>query len=213
MININLSNLQKLLHIFRPQATKDRDSILLRAELLSIEQLKHHAITLAKQHQINPSTCSDKLLSRLADNERVITSAYQIITVSNGIAEKPNQKLSPAENWLLDNYYLIQQQFTLARRHLPRGYSRQLPKILGGNSDGFPRIFDLALHLISHADGRVDNDNATQFIEAYQTVAPLLLGELWAFPIMLQLALLENLRRVSVRIANRREDQEAARID
>ena len=212
MININLAPLEKLLRFLRPQAIKERDSALLHAELLSIEQLKRHAITLAKQHQINPHIGSDKLLARLADNERVITSAYQVIAASSGNIEKLNQKLSPAANWLLDNYYLIQQQFTLARRHLPRGYSKQLPRILGGAADGLPRIYDLALDLISHMDGRVNNDNAAQFIAAYQTIEPLMLGELWAFPIMLQLALLENLRRVSVRIANHREEQETAVI-
>ncbi|MFZ0105945.1 MAG: cyclic beta 1-2 glucan synthetase, partial [Thiobacillus sp.] len=111
---------------------------------------------------------------------------------------------------MLDNFYLIEQQIGLARRHLPRGYSRQLPRLADGPSAGFPRIFDLALELISHMDGRVDSDNATQFVAAYQTVEPLKLGELWAFPIMLQLALLENLRRVGMRIARRREDIDAA---
>ncbi|MFA7388479.1 MAG: hypothetical protein WCZ87_12575, partial [Thiohalobacteraceae bacterium] len=104
----------------------------------------------------------------------------------------------------------IEQQINLARRHLPRGYSRQLPRLADGPSAGFPRIYDLALELISHMDGRVDADNATQFVAAYQTAEPLLLGELWAFPIMLQLALLENLRRVGMRIARRREDLDAA---
>jgi cellobiose phosphorylase len=218
MININLTPLQKIVAFFRPPVVKERDSSLLRAELLSIEQLKRHAITLAKQHQIDPRIRPDKLLVRLAENERVISNAYQVITASGDNSNKTNQssqanqKLFPAENWLLDNYYLIQQQFTLARRHLPRGYSRQLPKILDGASDGYPRIYDLALSLISHMDGRVDKDNASQFIAAYQTIEPLMLGELWAFPIMLQLALLENLRRISVRIANRREEQETAII-
>ena len=210
MININLVPLQKVLHCFRPPVVKERDSSLLRAELLSIDQLKRHAANLAKQHKINHNPRLDKLLARLADNEKVIASAYQIIAASIGNIEKPKKTLSPAENWLLDNYYLIQQQFTLARRHLPHGYSRQLPKILGGPSDGYPRIYDLALTLIAHMDGRIDSDNASQFIAAYQSVEPLMLGELWAFPIMLQLALLENLRRVSVRIANRREEQETA---
>jgi Ser/Thr protein kinase RdoA (MazF antagonist) len=73
-----------------------------------------------------------------------------------------------------------------------------LPRLAEGPSAGFPRIYDLALGLISHMDGRVDNDNATQFIAAYQTVTPLMLGELWAFPIMLQLALLENIRRIAI---------------
>ncbi|MDP3410130.1 MAG: glycosyl transferase, partial [Bosea sp. (in: a-proteobacteria)] len=122
----------------------------------------------------------------------------------------PGQRIVPAEAWLLDNFYLIEQQIGLARRHLPRGYSRQLPRLAEGPLAGFPRIYDLALELISHMDGRVDSDNATQFIAAYQTLDPLKLGELWAFPIMLQLALLENLRRVGVRIAQRREERDAA---
>ena len=212
MIKISLAPFQQVLQFFRPPVVKERDSSLLRAELLSIEQLKRHAVQLNKQHKIDTSIRPDKLLARLADNERVISSAYHVITTSSGNSHEIKQKLSPAENWLLDNYYLIQQQFTLARRHLPRGYSRQLPKILDGVSDGYPRIYDLALALISHMDGRIDSDNASQFIIAYQTEEPLMLGELWAFPIMLQLALLENLRRVSVRIANRREEQETATI-
>ncbi|MGB9129221.1 MAG: cyclic beta 1-2 glucan synthetase, partial [Thiobacillus sp.] len=179
---------------------------MLRSELFSIEQLKRHAVTLAGQHRIDPRPGPDRLLPRLADNARVLLAAYDVVTA----AATPGQRIVPAEAWLLDNFYLIEQQIGLARRHLPRGYSRQLPRLADGPSAGFPRIYDLALELISHMDGRVDSDNATQFVAAYQTVEPLKLGELWAFPIMLQLALLENLRRVGVRIAQRREERDAA---
>jgi cyclic beta-1,2-glucan synthetase len=179
---------------------------LLRSELFSIEQLKRHAATLAGQHPVDPRPGPDRLLPRLADNARVLLAAYDVVTA----AATEGQRIVPAEAWLLDNFYLIEQQISLARRLLPRGYSRQLPRLADGPSTGFPRIYDLALELISHMDGRVDSDNATQFIAAYQTVEPLKLGELWAFPIMLQLALLENLRRVAVRIARRREERDAA---
>ncbi len=179
---------------------------MLHSELFSIEQLKRHAVTLAGQHRIDPRPGPDRLLPRLADNARVLLAAYDVVTA----AATPGQRIVPAEAWLLDNFYLIEQQIGLARRHLPRGYSRQLPRLADGPSAGFPRIYDLALELISHMDGRVDSDNATQFVAAYQTVEPLKLGELWAFPIMLQLALLENLRRVGVRIAQRREERDAA---
>jgi len=178
----------------------------LRAELFSIEQLKRHAVTLAGQHRIDSNPGADKLLPRLADNTRVLLAAYDVVTV----AAASGQRIMPTEAWLLDNFYLIEQQISLARRHLPHGYSRQLPRLADGPSAGFPRIYDLALALISHMDGRVDSDNVTQLIAAYQTVEPLKLGELWAFPIMLQLALLENLRRVGVRIAQRREERDAA---
>ena len=179
---------------------------MLRSELFSIEQLKRHAVTLADQHRIDPRPGPDRLLPRLADNARVLLAAYDLVTD----AATQGQRIVSAEAWLLDNFYLIEQQITLARRHLPRGYSRQLPRLADGPSAGFPRIYDLALELISHMDGRVDGDNATQLVAAYQTVEPLKLGELWAFPIMLQLALLENLRRVGLRIAHRREERDAA---
>ena len=182
------------------------DTELLRSELFSLEQLKRHAVTLAGQHRIDPRPGPDRLLPRLADNARVLLAAYDLVTA----AATPGQRIVPAEAWLLDNFYLIEQQIGLARRHLPRGYSRQLPRLAEGPSAGFPRIYDLALELISHMDGRVDSDNATHIVAAYQTVEPLQLGELWAFPIMLQLALLENLRRVGLRIARRREERDAA---
>nr|WP_211253961.1 glucoamylase family protein [Pelobacter seleniigenes] len=173
--------------------------------MFSLEQLKRHALTLADQHHIDPHAGADRLLPRLADNAKVLLAAYQVVT-----AATPGQRIVPAETWLLDNFYLIEQQIGMARRNLPRGYSRQLPRLVDGPSAGFPRIYDLALQLISHMDGRLDNDNTTQLVTAYQSIEPLRLGELWAFPIMLQLALLENLSRVALRIAQRREDLDAA---
>ncbi|ANB03777.1 GH36-type glycosyl hydrolase domain-containing protein [Ectothiorhodospira sp. BSL-9] len=179
---------------------------MLRAELFSLEQLKRHGVALAEQHPLSSRPGPDRLLPRLAENSRRLLAAYDVVTT----AASPGQRVVPAEAWLLDNFYLIEQQISEVRRHLPRGYSRQLPQLADGPSAGFPRIYDLALELISHMDGRVDHDNATQFIAAYQSVEPLKVGELWAFPIMLKLALLENLRRVGVSIAQRRRERDAA---
>lgn len=186
----------------------DRDTGLLRAELFSIEQLKQHAVTLAGQHKIATHGGRDRLLPRLTDNARVLLAAYDVVTA----AAIPGHRIIPAEVWLLDNYYLIEQQINQARQHLPRGYSKELPRLAEGFSAGYPRIYDLAIELISHMDGRVDSENTMHIIAAYQTVSPLQLGELWAFPIMLQLALLENLRRVALRIAHRREELNAASV-
>lgn len=190
-----------------PQALLNaQQSELLHAELFSIEQLKRHAMTLAEQHHIDSRTKTDYLLLRLADNQQVLLAAYKIVTAT----ALPGQQLMPAEAWLLDNFYLIEQQIIQARQHLPRGYSRQLPHLAQGPSAGLPRIYDLAIELISHMDGRIDSDNCSQFLAAYQRVSILQLGELWAFPIMLQLALLENIRRVAQRIAQRRQERDAA---
>jgi len=175
-------------------------------QVFSIEQLKQHAIRLASQQSIAPRPGPDQLLPRLADNSRVLQDIYNAVAA----AALPEQRVIPAEAWLLDNYYLIEQKINLVRRHLPRRYSRQLPQLASGPLAGYPRIYALALELISHMDGRVEIDNINQFISAYQSIEPLKLGELWAFPIMLKLALVENVCRVAIRIARRREDLKAA---
>jgi len=169
---------------------------------LNIEQLKRYAVALAGEYSIDPRPGSNRLLSRLLENESILFAAYDLITE----AATRGDRVVLGEAWLLDNFFLIEQQITQVQKHLPRRYSYQLPRLANGASAGLPRIYDLALQLISHMDARIERKNVIQFIEAYQTVEPLNLGELWAFPIMLQLALLENLRRVALRIARRREE-------
>ena len=93
---------------------------------------------------------------------------------------------------------------------MPRGYSRELPRLRGGDSAGLPRVYDLVLELISHVDAQIDAEPLRAFIAAYQTVCPLKLGELWAIPIMLRLALIENLRRVTSRLMIARHDRDLA---
>ena len=180
----------------------------LRAELFSVEQLQRHAVALAGQHQLDPHHGPNRLLRRLADNEQVLIQAYDLVTG----AEAEGRRVALAGEWLLDNFYLIEQQIRLTRLHLPSTYSRELPRLLTGAAAGFPRVYDLALELIAHVDGRVDAENVSHFVTAYQSVTPLTLGELWAVPIMLRLGLIENLRRVSVHIARRRRDRNLANL-
>jgi cyclic beta-1,2-glucan synthetase len=178
----------------------------LRAELLSAEQMKQHGKTLAAAHELARRWAPDRLLARLADNEQVLTEACRLLTD----ALAADRRIVPAGEWLLDNFYLVEEQIRTARRHLPRGYSRELPRLLSGPSAGLPRVYDIALEAISHGDGRVDPESLDGFVGAYQTVNSLKLGELWAIPIMLRLALIENLRRVATRVAIARIERDRA---
>jgi cellobiose phosphorylase len=173
------------------------DEPLLRAELYSGDQMEQHGKTLAGLHRLAQRPVTDRLLARLAENEIVLSEACNLLTA----AVKANRRVTPAGEWLLDNFYLIEEQIRTAKRHLPKGYSRELPRLADGVSQGFPRVYDIALATISHGDGRVDPENLSRFVASYQTVTELKVGELWAIPIMLRLALIENLRRVGVRIA------------
>ncbi|WP_240003900.1 GH36-type glycosyl hydrolase domain-containing protein [Luteibacter sp. 9135] len=136
------------------------------------------------------------MLPRLADNETVIVDACRGLMA----AGKRGEGTTPAGEWLLDNLYVMEEHVRAAEKDFPKGYSRELPQLDGGPSSGLPRVYDIALEVISHGDGRIDAAGLARFLDAYQTVVPLSLGELWAVPIMLRLALIENLRRIAVRV-------------
>jgi hypothetical protein len=151
----------------------------LRSELFSRDQMEQHGRILAASHKLSPGHAPDQLLTRLSENEGVLISARNLLAD----AVRTDRRITPAGEWLLDNFYLIEEQIRTARRHLPKGYSRELPRLLNGPSDGIPRVYDIALETISHGDGRVDPENLSSFVAAYQTVSVLKLGELWAIPI------------------------------
>ncbi len=180
----------------------------IRSELFTVEQLARHATTMAGWHEVEePGTrATDQLLARLADNEVALQAAYSLII--EGVQR--GRRITPAAEWFLDNYPLIEEQIRTARKHLPRSYSRELPRLANAPVPGTPRVYELALELTSHSHGRIDADGLRAFVAAYQAIQPLRLGELWAIPIMLRLALLENLRRVVAGIAAGRRDRERA---
>ena len=179
----------------------------LRSELFSTEQMEQYGKTLAGLHILGPKVDPDqKLLSRLAENETILLDVHDLISE----AVKANRQITPAAEWLLDNFYLIEEQIRTGKRHLPKGYSKELPRLLTGPSAGLPRVYDIAKEIISHGDGHVDPESLRRFVTAYQTITTLKIGELWAIPIMLRLALIENLRRVAVQVAAGRIDRNLA---
>ena len=179
---------------------------ILRSELFSADQMAAHGIALAGQHRLSALSAQDSMLRRLDDNEALLKLSCAALTE----AQLSSRRVTPAAEWLLDNYFLIEDHIRTARTHLPKGYSRELPRLINGPCAGLPRVYDIALETISHGDGRVDEQSLTGFILAYQTVMPLALGELWAIPIMLRLALIENLRRVASRVMANADDRNLA---
>ncbi len=178
----------------------------LRAQLFSSDQMERLGKTLAGSHKISKKPAKDHLLGRLANNEIILHSVRKLITDSI----KRKDQISPAAEWLIDNFYLVEEHIRIAKKHFPKGYSEDLPQLSNNESEGLTRIYDIVIQIISHSDGRIDMESLSSFVNAYQTVTNLQLGELWAIPIMLRLALIENLRRVSTRIALERVDKSLA---
>ncbi|MBD1587115.1 GH36-type glycosyl hydrolase domain-containing protein [Pseudomonas typographi] len=179
---------------------------ILRSELFSADQMASHGIILAGQHHLSARPPPDSLLGRLADNETLLNRSCTAL----GQAQVASRRATPAAEWLLDNYVLVEDHIRTAKTHLPKGYSRELPGLTTGPSAGLPRVYDIALETISHGDGWVDEQSLSRFIISYQSVTPLALGELWAIPIMLRLALIENLRRVASRVMAHWDDRNLA---
>ncbi len=171
-----------------------------------MEQLGRQARLLAGRHKLTKNLHRDQLLPRLKQNEAVLLRTYNIIASA---AEQGTEIPAIAE-WLLDNFYLIEEHIRKTRLHLPRSYSRELPRLQNGAQPGMPRVYEIVLTIISHSDARLDAENLTWFISEYQQVTFLKLGELWAVPIMLRLGLIENLRRISSKIAARHVEYEKA---
>jgi cyclic beta-1,2-glucan synthetase len=178
----------------------------IREELFGEERLAQHARSLAGAQAISPrSSAGPSLATRLKDNADHLLHAYEA-TVA---AAAQDEAITPAAEWLLDNYYVVEEQVRQIRDDLPPSYYRQLPKLSGGPFAGYPRVFGLAWAFIAHTDSRFDPDLLCRFVQAYQTVQPLTIGELWAVAITLRIVLIENLRRLADQIT----DGRTARLD
>ena len=180
----------------------------LRGEVLSLEGLEERAKRLAAVFTLMPVSRAGghDVLPRLDENLRILGAAYRALAedVHGGVA------VAPAAEWLLDNFHLVESEGRAVRRDLPVRYYRTLPKLAARELAGQARIHAIAVELIRHGDGRLDAERLTRFFLAFQTAAPLTIGELWAVPSMLKLGLLENLRLlVDGILAARAQRQEA----
>jgi cyclic beta-1,2-glucan synthetase len=188
------------------KASGDDDEHPVRAEIFSVERLEQYAQTLAGEHKTVTKKGRAQLLPRLEDNGRKLVAAYRTLVE----AIRKGRAISPAAEWLVDNFHIVEEQLREIREDLPKSYYHELPKLAEGKLKDYPRIYAVALALIAHTDCRLDTTTLRRFIAAYQTVAPLSIGELWAVAITLRLALVENLRRLSVQIVRARAEREEA---
>jgi cyclic beta-1,2-glucan synthetase len=173
----------------------------IRAELFSLERLEQHAESLAAAQAItNEPSRGRPLIPRVMDNGRVLLDTYR--SIAREIHEE--QTITPAAEWLVDNFHIVDEQLREIRDDLPRGYYHKLPKLVSGHLEGYPRVFGVAWAFVAHTDSLFDPEALRRFVAAYQRVQPLTIGELWAVAITLRVVLVENLRRIAERIVRSR---------
>ena len=164
---------------------------------MTAQQLRDHARWLGEHHQIEITNAQDVLLRRLEQNESVLLNSYRITEE----ASRSGLRVVPAAMWLLDNFYVLEEQIWLARKHLPKSYSKQLPRVKNATRPGYPRVYELVLELITCVDGLIDESSINNFVDGYQEASKLKIGELWAVPLMMRFALVQSARQTAARIA------------
>ena len=118
--------------------------------------------------------------------------------------------ITPAAEWLVDNFHIVEEQLREIQDDLPAGYYRKLPKLASDHLQGYPRVYGVAWAYVAHTDSHFDPESLRRFVKAYQRVQPLDIGELWAVAITLRVVLVENLRRLTDRIVRSRAERQEA---
>jgi cyclic beta-1,2-glucan synthetase len=181
----------------------------LRGDLLGAEHLADRVRAMARGQRLEPAPRSYRaapLLRRLVETRRILGDVHARLSARSA----DEAHVGPAGEWLLDNFHVVREHIREVRQSLPRGYYGELPELATGSLAGYPRVYELAITLISHSEGRVDLDNVNRFIDTFQGERTLTIGELWALPAMLRLGLIESVRRMALRTVQRLDETDAA---
>ena len=174
---------------------------------LSAAQIPEYTERLAGCHRVDPDAHRDTgLLKRLERTRRWIHR----VCMDLAEASRLGQSTPPMAEWLLDNEYIVESNVREIQMNLPRRYYQQLPSLAGEPYRGLPRIYGLARDLVSHTDLRLDQENILAFIESYQSVGALSIGELWAVPQMLRAALIESISNLAEKALTELREREIA---
>ncbi len=180
-------------------------------ELLGIEPLEEHARRLAAVWTpLRRRRGSGRVhLRRLDKHARVLREVY------TALAEdvRRGEPAAPAAEWLLDNFHTITSTIRDIRHDVPASFYRRLPNIADDEFAGLPRVYAMALELVRCSAGRLDAQRLQRFVAAFQSVTPLTMGELWAWPSALKMALVEHLRvRADILAATRAHALDGERL-
>ncbi len=179
----------------------------LHGELFSLDRLEEYAQALATDHKaITRRVPAKPLLANAEESGRILADVY------SQLSGEANHEyvLMPGEEWLMDNYHVVRDTVAEVHVDLPRGYYLQLPRLAEGTWTGYPRVYAAVRELLLHTDGIVNVTNVEAFIRGYQAALPLNLGELWAVPAMLRLALVRNLAYMAQALLDAHRQMESA---
>ncbi|MDY6960749.1 MAG: protein ndvB, partial [Pseudomonadota bacterium] len=179
-----------------PDAKQIDHNDSIRASYLANDELRELGRSFGRDGLQNlPEFSEFEFFARHRSNDKEILRVYRSIAadVDAGAA------ITPAAEWLLDNHYVVEEAIQEVRRDFPRRFYKQLPRV---KIDGqqMPRVMALAWLYVAHTHSTISKDSLAAMVEGFQETDPLEIGELWALPSILRFVLIENLRRIAVRV-------------
>ncbi|MFI5197049.1 MAG: GH36-type glycosyl hydrolase domain-containing protein [Thermoanaerobaculia bacterium] len=182
-------------------------------EFLPVDRLEEHARAFGARWTVVPRGGGRHVLRRLRANLPALRRGYRVFASD----VRAGESATPAVEWLLDNFHLIEAEVRGVRHDLPRAYNRKLPRLAGPEHGGAARVEVLARELVLKSDARLDAARLETFLAAFQTTTPLTLAEIWAWPSFLRAALIEHLRLLAdellaIRADRLRADRELAQL-
>ena len=182
----------------------------IRSEIFGLQRFAQHGRSLGETHRAaraRPRARRPSFRACAATSARCARR-----TATSACRRATGYDISPAAEWLLDNFHLIEAQLKEIHDGLPRSYFRALPVLLDEPLAGLPRVYGVAWAFVAHTDGAFDEDLLMHFLSAYQETRELNLGEMWALPTTLRVVLIENLRRLAERVATNKAAREVANL-
>lgn len=214
LVEVSQRDVREVLSILRNVKTGHPVTFLLRPPNLSEKNIELPSVPLTMEELEGQARKLAQSLGpvNLDKNDQLMqhfhktSDMLQFLAKDVRDAEYIEQTISSSAEWLLDNMYVLENSIDDIRRNLPKKYFKVLPKL----QNGFPRIDALATRLLKDTACRLSPENIFLFLKAYQEVQPLTIGELWAFPMMLRLRLIEWVELLAIRVDNRMREGELA---
>lgn len=181
--------------------------IFFASKLPAVETLERNASRLAETQQLSGSTSSQRLLvPQSEENVSLLLTAYQRLLA----AVKADIPVSAPARRFVQNFAPVEQQLREICVNLKPDFDDHLPKLANGALAAYPRIFGIAVALITHTQSLVSAQLLQRYFRAYQRTSPLCTSELLSVPVMLRVALIDSLCRTTTRILSAHEGLEAA---
>ncbi len=161
--------------------------------VLDKNQLQKYLENMASEHILCAKSSKETYpIPRLKDNFNYITKTYDILNVNL----KTGVQIHPAGEWLLDNYYIIEETVKLIIKELPLKKYINFIGMANGEYKGYARIYCLAYEIVLYTGGKLKLENIKEFLKSYQNKKTLNMEEIWDINLFFKIVLIEKIRRI-----------------